>query len=267
MAITGRPKKKRGPKPKKLPSLPVSQKLNLKSPRKLSVAERDMVLTMLARGTRVPDIRNWLREQQGTEITAAGLHLYKKSHEAEIASRRKLYLSDMDAVPLRYRAVRLRELARMYELAMRQHYRERCPDCLGSGVMRVLGEKKGDMVSIRCEKCHGFGLVLPPEAQDYQLGDDVMQDAQRLEGMRSPIGWSAEAWEKQLICLKEIREEVGDHVEAKQGIAGEMESMARAATLLSIKSMFDKASSEERIVVMQAVGRLRGKKVEVNGEE
>ena len=91
-----RPKKKRGPKPKKLPSLPVSQKLNLKSPRKLSVAERDMVLTMLARGTRVLEIRNWLREQQGTEITAAGLHLYKKNHEAEIASRRKLYLSDME---------------------------------------------------------------------------------------------------------------------------------------------------------------------------
>ena len=258
--MNDRPKKKRGPKPKKLPSLPVSQKLNLKSPRKLSVAERDMVLTMLARGTRVPEIRNWLREQQGTEITAAGIHAYKKNQAQEIAARRKLYLSDMDAVPLRHRAVRLRELARMYELAMRQHYRERCSDCLGTGVLRVPGEKKGDMVSVRCDKCRGFGLVLPSEAQDYQLGDDVMEDARRLEGMRSPIGWSAEAWEKQLICLKEIREEVGDHVEKKQGSAEEIESLARASALMSFKTMLDKMSSEERIEAMQAVGRLRGKK-------
>ena len=262
-----RPKKKRGPKPKKLPSLPVSQKLNLKSPRKLSVAERDMVLTMLARGTRVLEIRNWLREQQGTEITAAGLHLYKKNHEAEIASRRKLYLSDMDSVPLRYRAVRLRELARMYELAMRQHYRERCSDCLGSGALRVPGEKKGDIISVRCEKCHGFGLVLPPEVQDYQLGDDVMEEARRLEGMRSPIGWSAEAWEKQLICLKEIREEVGDHIKVKKGSAEEIESLARASALMSFKTMLDKMSSEERIEAMQAIGRLRGKKKELGDSE
>ena len=64
---------------------------------KLSVAEKDRVIDLLAKGFRPAEVRDWLRKEQGVQVTTNALSAYFGTHKAEIAERRKAWNADMDS--------------------------------------------------------------------------------------------------------------------------------------------------------------------------
>lgn len=171
---------------------------------RLSIAEQDLVCQLLAEGERPSAVRERLRKEQGTEITTTGVRLYLKSHAGEIEQRRAAWNAGTDKEPLRHKRPRLRELVRWYALLVRECYREVCKPCAGRGWTGPKDDRK------RCVPCRATGWALPKQAVAYELGDDVEHEVLRLTGLPPPPGAPLDIWDRALVCLKQIREEVGD---------------------------------------------------------
>ena len=242
---------------KRLPSLPIKA-LSSKS-RKLSVAEKDRVIELFAHGFRPPEVRDWLRKEQGVQVTTNALSAYLGTHKAEIAERRKLWNADMDSLHIRQPRARVEELARAYALMVREFYRVMCPACAGVGTTIKKGRTEdSEWTSVRCMICKGHKWVLPADAVAYDLGDDAAEGAMRLANSPPPPGFNLEVWSRAQAILEQIRREVGD-AEPERGKGGGeapeiIAAMARADAVKALASNLSSRPSSEIVEILRQLG-------------
>jgi hypothetical protein len=232
------------------PKLPARRRafLPTKGP-KLSIAQQDYVLSLLAQGYKPGRIRNILREEQGVEIGEGAIRAYLIVHKDELRQRRELWNQEIEAVPLRYRRTRLDELVRLYSLTLREFYRLPCKKCKG-----VIGQRE-------CKDCQGLGWTLPKDVEAWEIGTESVElDVLRLSQMSSPPRFAREAWDRALECLREIREEVGDSQDKKRkDSTEEMETLSRIAAMTAMKEKVATLTSTEFVGLMLEMAKSRQK--------
>ena len=242
---------------KRLSSLPI--KAPSSKARKLSVAEKDRVIELFAHGFRPAEVRDWLRKEQGVQVTTNALSAYLGTHKAEIAERRKAWNADIDSLHIRQPRARVEELARAYALMVREFYRVMCPICAGMGLTLKKGKKTDEVaVSVRCEACKGHKWVLPREAVAYDLGENAAEGALRLANSPPPPGFNLEVWSRAQAILEQIRREVGDaEPEGRKG-GGEapeiIAAMARADAVKALASNLSSRPSSEIVEILRQLG-------------
>jgi len=219
--------------------------------RKLSIAQQNFALDLHVReGLGPAALRERLREETGTSVSANALQGFLTRRYEEIVARKRLWNDQIDVVHLRHRRGRLDELVRMYALLIRQLSQEMCQACLGGGVGADLKGK-----ALRCKTCKGRGTVVPKELLlAYELGEDVGASALRLASGRAPVGCDLTVWDRMMVCLREIRDEVGD---AKVRVAVDSEEAGRLADAKVRTALADKVakmSSEEFMGLLRKMG-------------
>ena len=250
---------------KRLPSLPI--KAPSSKARKLSVAEKDRVIELLAKGFRPAEVRDWLRKEQGVQVTTNAIAAYIGTHKDEIAERRKAWNADMDSLHIRQPRARVEELARAYALMMREFYRALCPTCVGLGTTFKKGKKDGEGTSARCQTCKGHKWVLPADAVAYDLGDDAASGAMRLANSPPPPGFNLEVWSRAQAILEQIRREVGDAAPEERKGGGEapeiIAAMARADAVRALASNLSSRPSSEIVEILRQLGGSDRKMIDV----
>lgn len=203
----------------RLPGLPIKA-LSSKS-RKLSIAQKSLVLDLLVQGRRPYEIRDLLREEQGVAITSAAVAAYMRGNRDEIIKRKRLLNDGMDLVHLRHRHARLQEHVRLHAILVRQLFKEMCETCGGQGCVSIKTKVK------RCKTCRGLKYVVPDSAKAYGLGDDYGLTALTLSNsISAPQGCDLAVFDRLMTNLKEIGDLVGD---AKLRISVDPEEHERVA--------------------------------------
>jgi hypothetical protein len=233
-----------------LPRLPIKA-LSSKS-RKLSIAQKNYVLDLLADGRRPAEIRDLLREEQGTAVTSQAIAAYVKSNRDEIIKRKKLRAEGMETVHLRYRHARLQEHVRLHAILVHQLFKEMCETCLGQGIVAKAGSPQ------RCKKCKGHKWVAPDRAKAYELGDDYGLTARSLSNSTPPDGCDLDVWDRLVVNLREIGNLVGD---AKVRIAidaEEQERLAKAQERQALAKQVEEMSPEDFKKLLFRLGSNQG---------
>ncbi len=244
-------KKTAKPKP-----VTLSLKAKASKSRKLSVAEKDLVLDELAKGRRPKETADWLRRATGTAVTLHLIASYLRTHADEIAKRRRAWSAGaLDQMHLRYRGARVGELIAAYALLVRQCFREMCPTCAGSGLVAV--GKKDNVTTGRCAGCKGRRWVVSKDADAYTLGDDVGASARRLMGMAVPPDFPLSVWDRMQSILKQIGEEVGDTKAERSASVEDLEAVSKATLRQAYAKALEQMTPEQRVEVMMRLGGAR----------
>ena len=189
--------------------------------RKLSTAQRSLVLDLLVQGRRPFEIRDILKEEHGVAITSVAVAAYVKNNREELIRRKQMLNAGMDIVHVRHRSARLQEHVRLHALLVRELFSEICPDCLGAGSQV---NKKGKVR--RCLLCKGRKRIVAGNTKAYDLGDEYGITAMTLANSCPPDGCDLAIWDRLVVNLKEIGDLVGD---TKIRIAVDAEEQERLA--------------------------------------
>ena len=251
------PLKRKKRQTQQLPGLPVKA-LSSKS-RKLSIAQKSLVLDLLAQGRRPYEILNILKEEQGVAVTSACVAAYVRNNREEIIKRKRMLSEGMEVVHLRYRHARLQEHVRLHAILVRQLFSELCSDCLGQGLDGV--DAKGK--SILCKLCKGRKRVIVGGVNAYDLGDDYGITAVTLANSFPPDGCDLAIWDRIVVNLKEIGDLVGD---TKIRIAidpEEQERLARAQEREALAKQVAQMSPAEFTRLLMKLSGEKGPIIEV----
>lgn len=224
--------------------------------RKLSIAQQNFALDVHVReGLGPAALRERLREETGTAVSANALQGFLTRRHDEIVARKRLWNDQIDVVHLRHRRGRLDELVRMYALLVRQLSLEMCKTCLGRGV-GVDSQGK----ALRCKTCLGRGTMVPKGVlHAYALGEDVGASALRLASGCPPAGCDLTVWDRMMACLREIRDEVGDTKVRMVIDPEEAERLADAKVRTAWADKVTKMSSQDFLGLLRKMGeRSRG---------
>lgn len=242
---------------KRLPNLPIKA-LSSKS-RKLSIAQKSLVLDLLADGRRPAEIRDILKEEQGVAVTPECIAAYVRNNKDEIIKRKQLLNEGMEMVHLRHRSARLQEHIRLHAILVRQLFREMCEGCLGQGTRSGAG---GEL--IRCSKCRGRKHVFADRVKAYDIGDDYGLTALTLANSAPPEGCDLAVWDRIVVNLKEIGDLVGD---TKIRIAvdpEEQERLARVKEREAVAAQVAKMSPQEFTKLLTKLAGEKARTIDVS---
>lgn len=251
-----RRKKRQTPR---LPGLPIKA-LSSKG-RKLSIAQKSLVLDLFAQGRRPCEIQTILKEEQGVAITSVAVASYAKSNRDEIIKRKRLLNEGMEVVHLRHRHARLQEHVRLHSIMVRQLFKEMCGTCFGQGVT-VHGNKPK-----RCKQCKGLKYVIPEKANAYDLGDDYGFSALTLANSGAPEGCDLAVFDRIVSNLKEIGDLVGDTKLRISIDPEEQERVARAAEREALAKQVAQMSPQEFTKLLSKLAREKERTIDIPSEE